>query len=166
YDVQRLSLAPASETSTPPGLQTFAPGSSQNSTVTFTNTTGSRAAGVKLSIAVPSKQWTSVVPGTTDTSQTFDAVAPGASVRATCKVTSAPAAFAGVLAGTASWTYPVNGGRQAETTTEKVRNVSPVTINEFRAGTSANPTNGFIELYNSGDDAVDLSNWALTEHPA
>src|SRR4051812_46276047 len=28
YDVQRLSLAPASATSTPPGLQTFAPGSS------------------------------------------------------------------------------------------------------------------------------------------
>ena len=53
YDVQRLSLSPASATATPPGLQTFTPGSSQNSTVTFTNTTGSRATGVKLSISVP-----------------------------------------------------------------------------------------------------------------
>ena len=166
YDVPMLSLAPASETSTPPGLQTFTPGSSQNSTVTFTNTTGSPAAGVKLSMSVPSKQWTSVVPGTTDTSQTFDSVAPGASVSATFTVTSGPAPFNGDLVGNASWTNPMNGGRQSETTAEKVRNVSPIKINEFRAGTSTNPTNAFIELYNSGDSTVNLSNWTLTEHPA
>ena len=71
YDVQRLSLAPASATATPPGLQTFTPGSSQDTTVTFTNTTGAPAAGVKLSISVPNKQWTSVVPGSTETSKTF-----------------------------------------------------------------------------------------------
>src|SRR2546430_4090126 len=70
YDVQRLSLSPASATATPPGLQTFTPGSSQDSTVTFTNTTGARAVGVKLSISVPTKQWTATVPGTTDTSVT------------------------------------------------------------------------------------------------
>ena len=51
--------APASATTTPPGLQTFTPGSSQDSTVTFTNTTGSTAVGVKLSISVPGRQWTS-----------------------------------------------------------------------------------------------------------
>ena len=54
YDVPRLSLAPASATATPPGLQTFSPGSSQDTTVTFTNTTGAPATGVKLSISVPS----------------------------------------------------------------------------------------------------------------
>ena len=70
YDVQRLSLAPASATATPPGLQTFSPGSSQDTTVTFTNTTGAPAAGVKLSISVPSRQWTAVVSGTTETSKT------------------------------------------------------------------------------------------------
>ena len=53
YDVQRLSLAPASATATPPGLQTFSPGSSQDTTMTFTNTTGAPAVGVKLSISVP-----------------------------------------------------------------------------------------------------------------
>src|SRR5437763_5857094 len=74
YDVQRLSLTPASATATPPGLQTFAPGSAQRSTVSFTNTTGARATAVKLSISAP-KGWTSVVPGTTDTSMTFDSVA-------------------------------------------------------------------------------------------
>jgi hypothetical protein len=166
YDVQRLSLAPASATATPPGLQTFTPGSSQDSTVTFTNTTGAAAAGVKLSMSLPDKLWTSVVPGTTDTSKTFDSVAPGASVSATFKVTSGPAPFNGDLTGNASWTDPANGDRQSETTTERVRNVSPVKINEFRAGTGANPTNSFIELYNAGGSAVDLSNWTLTEHPA
>src|SRR5262249_29587072 len=40
-----------------------------------------------------------------------------------------------------------------------------IKINEFRTGTSANPTNAFIELYNAGDSTVDLSNWTLTEHP-
>ncbi len=44
YDVPRLSLAPASATANPPGLQTFSPGSSQDTTVTFTNTTGAPAA--------------------------------------------------------------------------------------------------------------------------
>ena len=71
YDVPRLSLAPASATATPPGLQTFSPGSSQDTTVTFTNTTGAPAKGVKLSISVPGKQWTSVVAGSTETSKTF-----------------------------------------------------------------------------------------------
>jgi non-reducing end alpha-L-arabinofuranosidase len=130
--VQRLSLTPAPATTTPPGLQTFTPQSSQDSTVTFTNTTGSPAAGVKLSISVPSTQWTSVVPGTTDTSKTFGSVAPGASVSATFKVTSGPATFNGDLIGNASWTNPAHEDRQSATTTERVRNVSPVKINEFR----------------------------------
>jgi len=166
YDVQRLSLTPASATSAPPGLQTFSPGSSQNSTVTFTNTTGSPAVGVKLSITVPDKQWTSVVAGSTDTSMSFpDPVKPGQSVSATFRVTAGPAAFNGDLIANAAWTNPTTGGRRSETTTEKVRNVSPIKINEFRTGTSGNSTNAFIELYNPGDSPVDLSNWTLTEHP-
>jgi hypothetical protein len=166
YGVQGLSLTPASETATPPGLQTFAPRSSQDSTVTFTNTAGSPAVGVKLSISVPSRQWAAVAAGSTDTSRTFDSVAPGASVSATFKVTSGPASFNGDLTGNASWTNPGHGGRQSETATEKVRNVSPIKINEFRAGTATNSTDSFIELYNAGDSTVDLSHWALTEHPA
>ena len=168
YAVQLVSLAPASATATPPGLQTFSPGSSQDTTVTFTNTTAAPAAGVKLSISLPSKQWTAFVAGTTDTSKTFaDAVAPGASVSATFKVTSGPAAFNGDLIGNASWTNATSGGKHSETIAEKVRNVSPIKINEFRVSTSspANPTNSFIELYNAGASDVDISNWTLTEHP-
>src|SRR5262245_14831734 len=77
YDVARLALAPASASATPPGLQTFSPGSSQDTTVTFTNTTGAPAFGVQLSVSVP-KQWTSFVAGTTRTSETIAGpVAPG-----------------------------------------------------------------------------------------
>jgi non-reducing end alpha-L-arabinofuranosidase len=166
YDVPRLSMAPASATATPPGLQTFSPGSSQDTTVTFTNTTGAPAM-VLLSISVPSKQWTSVVPGTTKTAVAFpEPLAPGKSVSATFKITSGPAAFNGDLVGNAEWTN-LHGGKQSETTVEKVRNVSPIKINEFRisAGSSTNSTDSFIELYNAGARDVDLSNWTLTQHP-
>ena len=167
YDVPRLSLAPASTTAAPPGLQTFSPGTSQDTTVTFTNTTGAPAANVKLSISAP-KQWTSFVAGTSETSKTFgDPIAPGARVSATFKVTSGPAGFNGDLVGNASWTNQTNGRTQSERTVEKVRNGSPIKINEFRIndGSPTNPTNSFIELYNAGSSAVDLSNWTLTEHP-
>jgi len=166
YDVARLTLAPASATATPPGLQTFSPGSSQDTTVTFTNTAAAPATGVKLSISVP-KQWTSVVPGKTETSVTIAGpVTPGASVSATFKITSGPAAFNGDLVGNARWTNQASGRPQSETTAEKVRNVIPVKINEFRISDgSANSTNSFIELYNAGSKDVDISNWTLTEHP-
>lgn len=56
---------------------------------------------------------------------------------------------------------------QSESTSQKVRNVSPIRINEFRisAGSPDNPTDSFIELFNAGDGAVDISNWTLTHHP-
>jgi hypothetical protein len=161
YDVQLVSLAPASATATPPGLQTFAPGSSQDTTVTFTNSTGAPAAEVKLSISAP-KGWTVLASGSTAIA---GPVAPGASVSATFKTTSGPAAFNGDLVANAMWT---SGGKQfTAATAEKVRNVSPIKINEFRisTGTPADPTNSFIELYNAGSGNVDISNWTLTEHP-
>ena len=169
YDVPRLSVAPASATATPPGLQTFSPKSSRDTTVTFTNTTGAPAIGVTLSLTLPSKQWTAVVADGGDTSKTIsDAVAPGASVSAIFKVTSGQQAFNGDLVGNALWTNSATGAKESDTAAEKVRNVSPVKINEFRisTGAPANPTDSFIELYNAGPGNVDLSNWTLTEHPA
>src|SRR5262249_5486587 len=128
---------------------------------TFRNTTAAAATGVKLSISVPSG-WTSVVSGATETSKTFaDPVAPGASVSATFKITSGPAAFNGDLVGNASWRNSAGSQTQSEKIAEKVRNVSPIKINEF----AVVATNSFIELYNAGDKAVDISGWTLTEHP-
>jgi hypothetical protein len=178
YDEPRLSLAPASATATPPGLQTFSPGSSQDTTVTFKNTTGMPVTDLKLSISTP-RQWTVVAttletfravrlpieslpawPAVATTSETFAGpIAPGASVIAAFKVTSGPAAFNGDLVGNASWT--TSGVTQSETTTEKVRNVSPIKINEF----AINSTDSFIEIYNAGPREVDLANWTLTQHP-
>jgi hypothetical protein len=169
YDVPRLVISPASAAAAPPGLQTFTPGSSQETTVTFTNTTAAPAWGVTLSISVPSRQWTAFVSGTKEASKTFDVpVTPGVSVSATFKVSSGPAAFNGDLVANASWMNTTSGAMQSETATEKVRNASPIKINEFRisSGAPANSTDSFIELYNAGSQSVDISNWTLTEHPA
>ncbi len=169
YDVAPLSVAPASEPSAQPALQTFTPGLSHDTTVTFTNTTGAPAVGLTLSLGVPGKQWTAVVAGATEAAKTFDGpVAPGASVSAAFTVTSGSAPFNGDLVGKASWTNAASGRKQTETAAEKVRNDSPIKINEFRlhSGPPANPTNSFIELFNAGSRTIDLSNWTLTVHPA
>jgi hypothetical protein len=170
YDVPRLTLAPGPEgaaTATPTGLQTFSPRSSQDTTVTFTNTTGAPVTAVKLSISAPTG-WTSVVSGGSDSAKTFAGpVAPAARVSATFKVTSGPATFNGDLVGNVSWTNPATGRTQTETAAEKVRNVSPVKINELRISSgSANPTDSFIELHNAGSADTDISNWTLTQHAA
>ena len=159
YDVARVSVAPASAAAAPTGLQTFAPSTSQDTIVAFTNTTGAPVTGLKLSITVP-KGWTATASG----ASTFDSVAPGASVNATFKVTSAAAAFNGDLTGTAS--YTAGGKTNTDSGIEKVRNVAPVKINEFRisAGPSVNTTNSFIELYNAGANSVDIAGWTLTQH--
>ncbi len=167
YNVQPVSISPASETAKAPGLHTFTPGSSREITVTFTNTTSEPARGVQLSISAP-KQWTAVVSGGTQTSKAIaDPVAPGASASATFKVTSGTAVFNGDLVGNARWTNATSGNSQSATMAEKVRNVSPVKINEFRisSGPPTNPTDSFIELYNAGAAGVDISYWALTAHP-
>jgi hypothetical protein len=166
YDVQRLSLAPTNATDTPPGLQTFTPRSSQNTTLTFTNTTGESVKDLTLSITVP-KGWKSVVLSSGETSKELaGSLAPGKSVSATFTITSGSEAFNGDLVGKVSWTNPANSQILSETTVEKVRNVDPVKINEFRIsdGSSDNTTNSFIELYNAGDSEVDISDWTLTHH--
>jgi non-reducing end alpha-L-arabinofuranosidase len=174
YNVAPLTVSPVATASTPAGVQTFTPGSSRDIIVTFTNTTGAPAAGVTLSLAAPSNQWTSVVSGTTETSKSFSQQVPmGASLSATFKVTSGPVALNGDLVGTASWTNQTGGRKQVETAVQKVRNAGPVKINEFRvtsgapaSGPLGNPTNSFIELYNAGPRSIDISNWTLTAHPA
>jgi non-reducing end alpha-L-arabinofuranosidase len=169
YDGPRLSIAPGPEgspaTAMPPGVQTFSPRSSQDTTVTFTNTTGEPVTGLKLSISVPAG-WSSSVEGAGASKTVAGPIAPGASVSAAFKVTSGPAAFNGDLTGSASWTS-ANGRTQTESMAEKVRNVSPIKVNEFRitAGSPTNTTDSFIELYNAGAGEVDISNWTLTQRP-
>ena len=86
---------------------------------------------------------------------------------ATFKVTSGPAAFNGDLVGNASWTNQASGAKQSETTAEKVRNVSPVKINEFRISSGPPPTRRTrsSSFTTPAPASVDISNWTLTEHP-
>ncbi len=162
YDVARVSIARASAITASTGLLTFTPGSSQDVTVTFTNTTASAywPSGVELSIAVPAG-WTVVPPKNTEGGE----IPSGSSVRLTFTITSGPTPWNGDIIASARWTDD-GGAKRTDTAIETVRNVNPVKINEFQiaSGAPANPTNSFIELYNAGASPVDISNWTLTEH--
>jgi len=153
YDVQRVSLT---------RVTTFTPGEAQDVTATFTNTTGAPATSVTLSISAP-EGWKSVIKNSKETSKIFyDPVAPGASVSATFTVTSPATTGASFLNGNARWKNQKTSLMQSGTTSQRVRSVFPVRINEVRFQTGINPTNQFVELYNAGDKGVDLSNWTLT----
>lgn len=166
YAVAQVSIAPAKATDTPPGLQTFAPNSSQNTTVTFTNTTQSAVTDLQMSIEAP-KGWKTVVLGTNDLVKKFtDPIQLGETVSVTFNVKSASKTLNGDIKGVAKWINAANGMPQSEIAIEKVRNVSPIKINEFAIGSGENLTNTFIELYNSSADEIDISNWTLTHHQA
>lgn len=152
YDVQRLALS---------RITTFTPGSSQEITQTFVNTTGVPVTDIRFDISVP-KGWTAssgvssgstVIPGNT--------LAPGESASITWTVTSSSATGAGFLTGRAEWKIEKSGVKQSWTTTQSVRNVFPVKINEVQLDTDIDPTSQFIELFNAGDSEVDLSGWNL-----
>lgn len=166
YAVAQVSIAPSSATDTPPGLQTFAPNSSQNTTVTFKNTTQTAVKDLQVSISAP-KGWETVVLGSENETKRFTTpIAPGESVDVIFSVKSGSKALNGDIIGTASWTNATNGMSQTETAIEKVRNVNPIKINEFAIGGGDNLTNTFIELYNASDSEVDISDWSLTQHQA
>lgn len=150
YDVPSMRLS---------RLTTFTPKSVQEVTLTFTNTTGALATGVKLSI-VPRKGWAVMVEGSSGTSKSFtDPVAPNTIVSVRFKLTSPATIDAGFLTGKVEWTSPT--GKRSETITQRIRNAFPVKINEVRLSTGNNPTNQFIELYNASESPVDISNWSL-----
>ena len=123
--------------------------------MTFTNTTGAAVANVELSLTVPAR-WRAIVKGTS----LFSTVAAGSSVSATFTVTPGHTAFNGDIRATARW------ANASESAVLKVRNASPIKINEFQiaSGAPANTTNAFIELYNAGTSSIDISNWTLTGH--
>ena len=147
-------------------LLTFSPGSSRNVAVTFTNTSSAAVAGINLAVSVPA-QWTTVVSGKTE-STAFIAgpLPPGASVGATFTITSGPQAFNGDLVAFVAVSGGLDRIRMGDKAVVKVRNVSPIKINEFQVGSGApaNPTNAFIELNNASAGTVDVSNWTVTEH--
>lgn len=164
YDVQRLAVTATDKINTPNGLQTFAPGSTDSVAVTFVNTTGEEINDLALSIAAP-KGWISKASESgNDVQKISYSIAPGQKVIVTFNITSSSKSFNGDLKAKATWTAS-NGKSKSETAIEKVRNVNPVTINEFAISDGkGNSTNSFIELYNAGENSVDISGWTLTQH--
>lgn len=163
YDVQRLAVTAADKTDIPNGLQTFVPGSNGSSTVTFINTTGKAILNLELSLQLPSG-WKATLVGSKDKVKTVNyTVNPGQTVVATFTVTSGKKPFNGDMVAQASWKAE-DGLTGVDKAIQKVRNVPAVKINEFRVSDGVNTTNSFIELFNAGDKAVDISGWSLTQH--
>lgn len=152
YDVQRLSLS---------RITTFTPGSIQEVTQTFVNTTGLPATDLKFGISVP-RGWTALAAGSSYSKENpGNTLAPGDSVSMTFTVTSPSATGTGFLTGRAEWKSRKSGLKQSATISQSVRNVYPIKINEVNFDTDINPTSQFIELFNASDSDVDLSNWIL-----
>ena len=162
YDTAPLSVAASDKTYAPNGLQTFVKNGIGSVTVTFVNATGEEIKDLELSLDLPRK-WKANVVGSADKVRKVGyAVAPGQTVAVTFTVRSSKKAFNGDLGAKAVWT---SGGRRlTETAVEKVRNVDPVKINEFRIASSVSSTDSFIELFNAGTDPVDISGWTVRHH--
>ena len=152
YRVATVEVFPSLNDGRPSNVQTFTPGGTARTVVRFVNTTDEPIEGLTLALKVP-KGWKATANGA-KAMQVDYAVAPGQTVVAEFDVTSGKASFNGDVEAVASW-----AGRQ-ETGRLKVRNTEAVKINEFSI------SDGFIELYNASDKAVDLSGWTVRQHAA
>jgi len=158
YDVQRLSVSASDKVGYPNGLQTFFPKTKRSTSVVFVNTTGTVINDLELSISAP-RGWKAVVAGTDEKSRRIGySIEPGQTVAVAFDVTSSGKPFNGDIIANASWTDRL--GQRSETAAEKVRNVAPVKINEFKV----NGSDSFIELYNAGTEKVDISGWNIKSH--
>ena len=153
YRVATLEVFPSLKDNRPSNVQTFAPGGSAKSVVRFVNTTDEPVEGLTLSLYVP-KGWKATVNGDKLMKVPYP-VEPGQTVVAEFDVTAGSASFNGDLEAVASW-----DGAARERARLKVRCTDPVKINEFSV------TDGFIELYNAGNETVNLSGWTVRHHAA
>jgi len=157
YDVQPVSLS---------RVTSFTPKSAQSITETFTNTTGALIKDLKLSVLAP-KGWIVVADGTKGSSKVFsNQIQPGASISATFNISAPETTSAGYIIGKVEWTNVANSKIQSEIVSQRVRNVSPVKINEVSFGTGSDFTNQFIELYNASTSEIDISNWNIVSTPS
>ena len=163
YDVAPLSVSASDKAFAPNGLQTFVKGGSGSTTVTFVNVTGEEIKDLELSLVLP-KKWKASILGSKDRVRKVGyAVAPGQAVVVTFNVKAGKKAFNGDLAALATWTDG-SGSSRSEKAVQKVRSVDPVKINEFGIASAASATDNFIELYNAGEQTVDISGWTVTQH--
>ncbi len=156
YRVASVEVFPSLEDGRPSNVMSFAPGSTREAVVRFVNTTDGPVEGLTLALNAP-KGWK--VSGQEGKQMRVPyAVAPGQTVVAKFDVTSGSASFNGDLVAVAAWKGAAGTVRSSGSL--KVRNTEPVKINEFSV------TDGFIELFNASDKAVDLSGWTVRQHAA
>ena len=148
YRVAAVEVFPSLNDGRPSNVQSFTPGSTAKTVVRFVNTTDEPIEGLSLELKAP-KGWKASAAQAVPY-----AVEPGQTVVAEFDVTSGSASFNGDVEAVASWKGNKEIGRL------KVRNTEAVKINEFSI------SDGFIELYNASDKAVDLSGWTVREHAA
>ena len=145
---------PSLKDNRPSNVQTFVPDGSAKTVVRFVNTTDAPIEGLTLALNLP-KGWKATVDGNKQLQVNY-AVAPGQAVVAEFDVQAGSASFNGDLEAVASW----DGAAARERAHLKVRSTDAVKINEFSI------TDGFIELYNAGDEEVNLSGWTVRQHAA
>lgn len=135
-------------------LTSFTPGSSQELKVSITNSSSEDISEIEVNLKVPDG-WPTVEARTIE-----EVIAPGTSVETTFTVASGSSVYAGYLTARAEW------GNQTYETSQRVRSVLPVKINEASFSGGDNPTNQFVELFNASDSDVDISNWSVINTPA
>ena len=154
YRVATLEVFPSLKDNRPSNVQTFTPGSSAKTVVRFVNTTDAPIEGLTLSLNAP-KGWKVSVDGNKQLQVPYP-VDPGQTVVAEFDVKAGSGSFNGDLEAVADWTGPA----ARERARLKVRCTDAVKINEFSV------TDGFIELYNAGEEEVNLSGWTVRQHAA
>lgn len=155
------------------GLARLTQGQTATATLTFTNNGASPVSPESLSLSTPAG-WTvtprscpaagDIAPGQTVTA-TFAVTAPSAQANATVTATASPAASSGPQC---QGTTPTSGAPAAGTTSvsdEATVVGSPVVINEVQTGSKTKRNQQFVELYNPGPSAVDISGWRLQYQP-
>ena len=162
YQEVALEFAPAGEIGTAGNNQmTFGPGVSKQADLSFTNRGTAAATGLTISVA-SSPSYTISLGTLSSTS-----VAAGTTVTVPVTITGTTTQSNDDLTATATWTTTSGGVTQTQTTTAimHTRNTSQIKINEYSIQTTGDTTNSYIELYNSGDTSVDISNWTITLDP-
>ena len=154
YRVATLEVFPSLKDNRPSNVQTFTPGGAAKTVVRFVNTTDAPVEGLTLALNVP-KGWKASVDGNAQMQVPYP-VDPGQVVVAEFDVKAGTGSFNGDLEAVADWT----DAPARERARLKVRCTPAVKINEFSV------TDGFIELYNAGDEEVNLSGWTVRQHAA
>lgn len=126
-------------------LTTFRKGQPQELTVVYRNTTGAAVSNLDLSLELP-EGWTSQLKGECSAAT----LAPGAALTAKFSIAGPAANAAGFARAVAVW----DGGQFASA--QRIRSAQAVSINEIAVSGEQ-----FIELYNAGTEAVDMSGWKL-----